>query len=116
MPTILWRTTVTVAVLVVCQTYLSNLIGAPAAADNKRLNDGGGQRLHGEETERLRHRYSDQPTAAARRAVARQRRLHNRTMDGDLGSDGSTVQDRADRAGYQGVVSQTVAINPRHSR
>ncbi|BBZ78817.1 hypothetical protein MANY_41540 [Mycolicibacterium anyangense] len=38
--------------------------------------------------------------------------LNNHTLDGDTGSDGSTVQDRARNAGYTGVVSETVAINP----
>jgi hypothetical protein len=38
--------------------------------------------------------------------------LNNRTLDGDIGSDGSTAQDRANAAGYQGQVAETVAINP----
>jgi uncharacterized protein YkwD len=38
--------------------------------------------------------------------------LNNRELDGDIGSDGSTVQDRAKAAGYAGVVAETVAINP----
>ena len=38
--------------------------------------------------------------------------LNNRALDGDLGSDGSTPQDRARAAGYQGNVAETVAINP----
>lgn len=38
--------------------------------------------------------------------------LNNRALDGDLGSDGSTPQSRANAAGYQGTVAQTVAINP----
>ena len=38
--------------------------------------------------------------------------LNNRDLDGDIGSDGSTPQDRADAAGYRGVVDETVAINP----
>ena len=38
--------------------------------------------------------------------------LNNRDLDGDIGSDGSTPQARADAAGYRGVVTQTVAINP----
>jgi len=38
--------------------------------------------------------------------------LNNRALDGDIGSDGSTVADRARAAGYQGVVAETVAINP----
>jgi uncharacterized protein YkwD len=38
--------------------------------------------------------------------------LTNRALDGDTGSDGTTVADRAHNAGYGGVVSETVAINP----
>ncbi|GLP74673.1 hypothetical protein TUM20983_17830 [Mycobacterium antarcticum] len=38
--------------------------------------------------------------------------LNDRTLDGDIGSDGSTLQDRAARAGFGGVVAETVAINP----
>lgn len=38
--------------------------------------------------------------------------LTNRDLDGDIGSDGSTAQDRAQAAGYRGTVAETVAINP----
>jgi uncharacterized protein YkwD len=38
--------------------------------------------------------------------------LNNRALDGDVGSDGSAVQDRANAAGYRGRASETVAINP----
>jgi cysteine-rich secretory family protein len=38
--------------------------------------------------------------------------LNNRNLDGDIGSDGSTVQSRAEAAGYRGTVAETVAINP----
>jgi hypothetical protein len=38
--------------------------------------------------------------------------LNNRNLDGDIGSDGSTAQDRANGAGYQGQMAETVAINP----
>lgn len=38
--------------------------------------------------------------------------LNNRSLDGDLGSDGSTPQDRVRAAGYKGAAAQTVAINP----
>ena len=38
--------------------------------------------------------------------------LNNRALDGDLGSDGSMAQDRANAAGFSGAVSETVAINP----
>ncbi|MGA9489788.1 MAG: CAP domain-containing protein [Mycobacterium sp.] len=37
--------------------------------------------------------------------------LNNRNIDADIGSDGSTVQDRARDAGYRGTVAETVAIN-----
>lgn len=38
--------------------------------------------------------------------------LNNRSLDGDIGSDGSTPQDRANSAGFHGKVAETVAINP----
>jgi uncharacterized protein YkwD len=38
--------------------------------------------------------------------------LNNRNLDADIGSDGSTPQDRANAAGYHGAVAETVAINP----
>jgi hypothetical protein len=37
--------------------------------------------------------------------------LKNRSLDADIGSDGSSVQDRARDAGYRGTVAETVAIN-----
>jgi uncharacterized protein YkwD len=38
--------------------------------------------------------------------------LNNRNLNGDIGSDGSTAQDRARAAGFTGKVAETVAINP----
>jgi uncharacterized protein YkwD len=38
--------------------------------------------------------------------------LNNRDLDGDIGSDGSTVADRARNAGFIGNVAETVGINP----
>ena len=38
--------------------------------------------------------------------------LNNRDLDADIGSDGSTVQERAHAAGYNGTVAETVAIQP----
>ncbi|BCP07979.1 hypothetical protein MINTM020_00770 [Mycobacterium paraintracellulare] len=37
--------------------------------------------------------------------------LNNRSLDGDIGSDGSNPQDRANAAGYRGNVTETVALN-----
>jgi len=38
--------------------------------------------------------------------------LNNRDLDGDIGSDGSTPQDRANAGGFHQRVAETVAINP----
>lgn len=38
--------------------------------------------------------------------------LANRGLDGDVGTDGSNPQDRANAAGFHGTVGETVAINP----
>ena len=38
--------------------------------------------------------------------------LNNRNLNDDIGSDGSTPQDRARATGYTGKVAETVAINP----
>lgn len=38
--------------------------------------------------------------------------LNNPNINGDIGSDGSTPQDRANGTGFVGTVSETVAINP----
>jgi uncharacterized protein YkwD len=37
--------------------------------------------------------------------------FNNRSLDADVGSDGSSMADRARSAGYHGVVAETVAIN-----
>ena len=38
--------------------------------------------------------------------------LANRSLDGDIGSDGSNPQDRANATGFRGAVAETVAIRP----
>ena len=38
--------------------------------------------------------------------------INNRNINDDIGSDGSTPQDRANAAGYRGKAAETVAINP----
>ena len=90
------------------------IAGMPtAAADNKRLNDGV-----------VANVYTVQHQAGCDNDVKINPQLqlaaewhtndvlNNRALDGDIGSDGSTPQSRADAAGYKGVVAQTVAINP----
>lgn len=38
--------------------------------------------------------------------------INNRNINDDIGSDGSTPQDRANAAGFRGRAAETVAINP----
>jgi uncharacterized protein YkwD len=38
--------------------------------------------------------------------------LADRSLDGDIGSDGTSGQDRARAAGFRGIAAETVAINP----
>jgi uncharacterized protein YkwD len=38
--------------------------------------------------------------------------INNRNINDDIGSDGSTPQDRANAAGFNGKAAETVAINP----
>lgn len=106
---VLWRSAAVLGVLVAGQA----LVSGPAAADNKRLNESvvanvyTVQKQHGCDT--------DIQISPPLRLAAQWHAndvLHNRALDGDIGSDGSTVQDRANAAGYHGVASQTVAINP----
>lgn len=90
------------------------LVAAPAAnADNRRLNESVVvnvytiQKQHGCGTE---IKINPQLRLAAQWHTNDV--LNNHALDGDIGSDGSTAQDRANAAGFQGVVAETVAINP----
>lgn len=86
---------------------------APAGADNKRLNNSVAANVY-----TIQHqagctndlRINPQLQLAAQWHTLDV--LNNRDLDADVGSDGSTVQDRARAAGYQGNVAETVAINP----
>ena len=90
------------------------LANAPAAhADNKRLNNGVAQNVY-----TIQHQAgctTDLKINPALQLAAEWHTndvLNNRSLDGDLGSDGSTPQDRANAAGFHGKVAETVAINP----
>jgi hypothetical protein len=90
------------------------LAGAPAAgADNKRLNDGVVANVY-----TMQHQAgceTDIKINPKLRLAAQWHTddvLNNRALDGDIGSDGTTVADRARNAGYAGPVAETVAINP----
>ena len=86
---------------------------APAAADNLRLNNSVAANVY-----TVQHqagctgdiRVDPQLQLAAQWHTIDV--LNNRNLDGDIGSDGSTVQGRASAAGFRGTATETVAINP----
>src|SRR3954470_875667 len=90
------------------------LMSSPGAnADNKRLNDSVAVNVY-----TIQHQAgctTDLKVNPQLRLAAEWHAndvLANRELDGDIGSDGSTVQDRARAGGYVGRASETVAINP----
>ena len=89
-------------------------IAMPTAhADNRRLNDGVVANVY-----TMQHQAgctNDVRINSQLRLAAQWHTedvLNNRSLDGDIGSDGSTAQDRANAAGFRGKVAETVAINP----
>jgi hypothetical protein len=93
---------------------VSALPAAPSAyADNKRINDGVVQNVY------TIKKQANCPTGlkvSPKLQLAAQWHaddvLNNRDLDADVGTDGSSAQDRARAAGYAGVVAETVAIQP----
>ncbi|CAA0134673.1 Uncharacterised protein [Mycolicibacterium vanbaalenii] len=90
------------------------IVGTPAAqADNRRLNESVVVNVY---TIQHRNDCETEIKINPQLQLAAQWHtndvLHNRALGGDIGSDGSTVQDRANRAGFVGTVAETVAINP----
>jgi len=90
------------------------LIASPTAnADNRRLNESVAVNVY---TIQKQHGCGTEIQINPQLRLAAQWHtndvLNNRALDGDIGSDGSTVQDRANAAGFKGVVAETVAINP----
>ena len=90
------------------------LVGTPAAhADNKRLNDGVVANVYTVQHQAgCRNDVEINPQLQLAAEWHARDVLNNRNLDGDVGSDGSTPQSRAEAAGYQGNVAETVAINP----
>jgi len=89
-------------------------LAAPIAhADNKRLNDGVVANVY-----TVQHQAgctNDVKIDPQLRLAAQWHAvdvLNNRNLDGDVGSDGSTPQNRSAAAGFDGQVAETVAINP----
>ncbi|MCX2931652.1 CAP domain-containing protein [Mycobacterium sp. CVI_P3] len=86
---------------------------ATAAADNRRLNDSVVANVY-----TIQHEAGCQNAVRMNRALQQAAQwhavdlLHNRALDADIGSDGSTAQDRAAAANFHGAVAETVAIDP----
>jgi uncharacterized protein YkwD len=84
-----------------------------AFADNKRLNESVFVNIY---TAQKQNGCPTEPKLDGRLVAAAQRHtddvLNNPDVNGDIGSDGSSPQDRANGAGFNGKVSETVAINP----
>ncbi|WP_431240785.1 CAP domain-containing protein [Mycolicibacterium aichiense] len=86
---------------------------AIASADNKRLNDGVVSNVY--TIQRQAGCTTTVRSNPALQLAAQWHALdlvHERALDGDIGSDGSTPADRAAAAGFHGTVAETVAINP----
>jgi uncharacterized protein YkwD len=84
-----------------------------AVADNSRLNNGVATNIY--TIHRQQHcpeEVSVNPTLRLAAEWHTNDVLNNRALNGDIGSDGSGVQDRARAAGYVDDVAETVAINP----
>lgn len=85
----------------------------PAAqADNKRLNSSVVENVY---TVQRQAGCTNKLIVNPQLQLAAQRHaidvLNNRSLDGDISSDGSTPEDRAQAAGFRGTVAETVAIN-----
>lgn len=97
--------------LVAAVAAVSNAPGAQA--DNKRLNDGVVANVFD-----VQHQAgcTNDVTISPQLQLAAQWHavdvLNNRSLDGDVGSDGSMPEGRANAAGFHGPVAETVAINP----
>jgi len=89
------------------------VVSPPANADNTRLNDSVAVNVY-----TIQHQAgcTTEVKVNPKLRLAAQWHtddvLNNRALDGDIGSEGSTVQDRANASGFRGVASETVAINP----
>jgi hypothetical protein len=87
---------------------------APSAlADNKRLNESVFVNIY---TAQKQYGCLTEPKLDGRLVDAARRHtldvLNDPNVNGDIGSDGSTPQDRAIATGFKGRVAETVAINP----
>jgi uncharacterized protein YkwD len=89
------------------------MTAAPAHADNTRLNNSTFVNIY---TMQRQAGCVTEPKIDRRLVEAAHRHaldaVNNATINGDVGTDGSTAQTRANDAGFVGAVAQTVATNP----
>jgi hypothetical protein len=96
---------------------LSAMVAATATpsalADNKRLNESVFTNIY---TAQKQNGCLTEPKLDGRLVDAARRHtldvLNDPNVNGDIGSDGSNPQDRANATGFTGKVAETVAINP----
>jgi hypothetical protein len=97
----------------VASVVLTSTTAPIARADNKRLNESVFVNIY---TAQQQNGCKTDPKLDGRLVEAA--RLHtldvlnHPNLNGDIGSDGSTAQDRANALGFTGAVTETVAINP----
>jgi uncharacterized protein YkwD len=102
-----------VALVWVAVTACSQAVIPVAAADNNRLNGSVETNVYTiHRQQRCAEEVSTNPSLRLAAEWHTKDVLNNRALNGDVGSDGSTVHDRAKAAGYDGIVAETVAINP----
>ena len=89
------------------------LTGPTANADNKRLDDGVVANVYTMQQQAgCTNDVKINPQLQLAAEWHTRDVLNNRNLDGDVGSDGSSPQDRANAAGFHDPVAETVAINP----
>lgn len=107
------NTTPTFASGALVAAMCSMVFAPPAWADNRRLNNSVAANVY---TIQKQAGCTNDVVVNPQLQLAAQWHtvdvLNNRGLDGDIGSDGSTVADRARNAGYPGVVAETVATTP----
>lgn len=104
----------TLAVCCIIGIAASAFIAPPvASADNTRLNNGVVVNVY---TVRQQAGCTTDIKISPQLRLAAQWHtddlINNHDLDGDIGSDGSTVQNRAQAAGYPGTVAETVSMRP----
>lgn len=101
------------AVALATGVYTGSVVAPPASADNRGLHHGLVQNVY---TMHQQAACTQNVRVSPRLQLAAQWHsrdvLNNRDLGGDVGSDGSTVPQRAAAAGYRGDVAETVAVWP----